>query len=170
MSTCILRSTHYRKLPTRMLMKKGLKTRVPPSWCNSILECEINGKTASKAVGMCLCGRVLSHVVETIGPPAAELHVKALFPRPPSSWLKTSLFHMKEMLGGFSLTLSFPYPHRHCICSCVVIFHKKSIKSLLFSILKLLMWHDSPFSLFFFFFFESFSFTQCGYCYVKMLK
>ncbi len=132
-STCILRSTHYRNLPARMLMKKGLKTRVPPSWCNSILECEkgpsdflINGKTFSKAVGLCLCGRVLSHVVETIGPPAAELHVKALLPRPPSSWLKTSLFHMKEMLGGFSLTLSFPYPHRHCICSCVVIFHKKS--------------------------------------------
>jgi len=106
-------------------MKKGLKTRVPPSWCNSILECEkglsgclLNGETASKAVGMCLCGRVLSHIVETIGPLAAELHVKAFLPRPPSSWLKTSLLHMKEVLGAFSLTLSYPHSHSQCICSC----------------------------------------------------
>lgn len=111
-------------------MKKGLKTRVPPSWCNSILECEkrpsdflLNGETASKAVGMCLCGRVLSHIVKTIGPPAADLHVKAFLPRPPSSWLKTSLFHMKEVLGGF---YSF-YPSLIPIHSAFVfVFHKKS--------------------------------------------
>lgn len=78
----------------------------------------LNGETASKAVGMCLCDRVLSHIVKTIGPPAAELHVKAFLPRPPSSLLKTSLFHMKEVLGGFSLPLSFPHSHSQCICSC----------------------------------------------------